>query len=176
MNRRGAIKDIVLFAGTVIILPSCLRDNGKTSIALKNLDITAHQENLLAEIASALIPRTEIPGAKETGSHLFVLKMLDDCYEKDVQLRFISGLNQFEETAKKRFGNSFITCNDEQKLQMLAEAERNEKFPEDVYEFYRIMKQRTIQGFMTSEYVLMNIKKYEMIPSVKYNGYAPVNK
>jgi hypothetical protein len=52
--------------------------------------------------------------------------------------------------------------------------ERNEGCSQDTYEFYKVMKQRTIQGFMTSRYVVMDVEKYEMIPSVKYNGYSPV--
>jgi hypothetical protein len=174
MERRAAIRDIILFAGSVIILPSCLNDSGKTSVALKNIDVTADQEKLLAEIASAIIPRTDIPGAKETGSHLFVLKMLDDCYEKDVQQKFIHGLGLLEERTKKRFNTSFISCTAVQQKQLLTEVEKKEGYPQDVYDFYSIMKERTIQGFMTSEYVVMQVQKYEMIPSVKYNGYFPV--
>lgn len=174
MERRAAIRDIVLFAGSIIILPSCLRNSGKTSVALKNIDITAGQEKLLAEIASTIIPRTDIPGARETGSHLYVLKMLDDCYEKNEQQKFIHGLELLEERTKKRFKASFINCTADQKKKILTEVEKKDGYPSDVYEFYSIMKERTIQGFMTSEYVVMQVQKYEMIPSVKYNGYFPV--
>jgi hypothetical protein len=174
MERRAAIRGIVLFAGSVIILPSCLGDSGKTSVALKNIDISAAQEKLLAEIASTIIPRTDIPGAKETGSHLFVLKMLDDCYEKDTQQKFIHGLELLEDRTKERFKTSFINCTADQQKQVLTEVEKKDGYPPDVYEFYSIMKDKTIQGFMTSEYVVMQVQKYEMIPSVKYNGYFPV--
>jgi hypothetical protein len=175
MERRAAIKDIVLFAGSIIILPSCLRDSGRASIALKNIDISLEQEKLLAEIASVIIPRTDIPGAREVGSHLFVLKMLDDCYEKEQQQQFINGLNELENSSRKRFNTSFVNGNNIQKHKLLMQVENKEGFDPDVYTFNSIMKERTIEGFMTSEYVLKNVVKYEMIPSVKYNGYYPVN-
>ncbi len=171
MKRRAALKDLVIIAGGITLLPSCLHHPGKASIALKNLDISADQERLLAEIASTIIPQTDTPGAREMGSHLFVLKMLDDCYEKDVQQKFIQGLYQLENSTKKRFGNSFVNCTVDQKEKVLQGVENKESYHAQVYDFYKIMKERTIQGYLTSKYVLLNIEKYELIPSVKYNGY-----
>jgi len=34
------------------------------------------------------------------------------------------------------------------------------------------MKERTLEGYLTSQYVLTNINKYEFIPSERYNGFA----
>lgn len=174
MKRRTALKELAIIAGGITLLPSCLHHKGKASIALKNIDISADQERLLAEISSTIIPQTNTPGAKEMGSHLFVLKMLDDCYEKDVQQKFVQGLDQLENSTKKRFGNSFVNCTHDQKQKMLEEVENKEGYYAQVYDFYQIMKERTIQGFLTSKYVVLNIQKYELIPSVKYNGYYPV--
>lgn len=171
MKRREALRDLVMIAGGITFLPSCLHNKEKASIALKNLDISADHERLLAEIASTIIPKTDTPGAREMGSHLFVLKMLDDCYEKGVQQRFVQGLNQLENSAKKRFGNSFVNCTVDQKEKVLLGVENKEAYPREVYDFYNIMKERTIQGYLTSKYVVLNIEKYEIIPSVKYNGY-----
>lgn len=174
MKRRAAIRDMVIIAGGFTLLPACTTHNGKASIALKNIDISADQERLLAEIASAIIPKTDTPGAKEVGSHLFVLKMLDDCYEKDVQQKFIAGLNELEKSTKKHFGNSFVNCTDGQKQKVLLGIENKEAYPQEVFDFYKIMKERTIQGYLTSKYVVINLEKYELVPSVKYNGYYRV--
>lgn len=174
MNRRIALKDLVIVAGGITLLPSCFNHAGKASIALKNFQINADQERLLAEIASTIIPKTDTPGAREMGSHLFVLKMLDDCYEKDVQQKFVQGLDQLENSTKKRFGNSFVNCTSDQKEKLLLGVENKELYQPEVYDFYNIMKERTIQGYQTSKYIVLNIEKYELIPSVKYNGYYPV--
>lgn len=174
MERRTALKDMVMIAGGITFLPSCLNKKKKATIALKNFEISADHERLLAEIASTLIPETDTPGAKEMGSHLFVLKMLDDCYEKDMQQKFVQGLDQLEDITKKQFSNLFIHCTADQKEKMLQVIENKELPSQEVYDFYNIMKERTIQGFLTSKYVVLNIQKYEIIPSVKYNGYYPV--
>ena len=171
MNRRAAIRDLVIIAGGITFLPSCLNKEGKASVALKNIDITADQEKLMAEVAETIIPQTDTPGAKELGSHLFVLKMLDDCYEKEDQQKFIRGLNELDQCTKNRYQHSFIQCTVRQREDILMSVENEETFPPNVFDFYKIMKDKTLQGYMTSRYVVMNIMKYEMIPSVPYNGY-----
>lgn len=174
MKRRVAIRNFIFIAGGITLIPSCLTQSGKASIALKNFDINADQEHLLAEMASTLIPQTDTPGAREVGAHLFVLKMLDDCYEKDVQQKFVQGIDELENSTKKRFGNSFVNCTAQQKQKVLQDVENKEAYPSEVFDFYKIMKERTIQGYLTSKYVVVNIQKYELVPSVKYDGYYPV--
>ncbi|WP_297821769.1 gluconate 2-dehydrogenase subunit 3 family protein [Segetibacter sp.] len=174
MKRRSAIRDLILIAGGITILPSFQNKPGKASLALKNMDISADQEKLLAEIASTIIPKTATPGAKELGSHLFALKMLDDCYEKEDQQIFLTGLKALDEVTKKRFQRSFMRCTPAQREKILLSVENKETFPPEVFSFYEIMKAKTLQGYMTSKYVVLNITKYEIIPSVPYNGYYRV--
>ncbi|RYY14322.1 MAG: gluconate 2-dehydrogenase subunit 3 family protein [Chitinophagaceae bacterium] len=174
MERRAVIRNLLTIAGGITLLPACLNNTGKASVELTNIDLSAADETLLAEIASTIIPQTDTPGAKEVGSHLFVLKMVDDCYEKEDQQNFVRGLNLLEKHTRQRFNKSFISCSNEQKKQMLEAIENKESFEPEVAAFYKIMKEKTIQGYMTSKYVVMDVLKYEMIPSVPYNGYHPV--
>lgn len=174
MKRRAAIKDLMIVAGSFVLVPSCLQQDGKASIALKHITITEAQENLLKGIASAIIPATDTPGAGELGCHLFALKMLDDCYEKEEQQKFIRGLKDLEAYTKSKYSQSFIKCNEQQQQEILNDIEGKKKEGIDINGFYEIMKEKTLQGYLTSKYVLTNINKYEFIPSEKYNGYAPV--
>ena len=174
MQRRSAIRHLFIVAGGILVLPSCINNEGKPSIKLKNFDINTDQENLLAEISDIIIPKTDTPGAKELGVHLFVLKMLDDCYEKNKQQLFLEGLEQLENSVRHQYGQSFIRCTEAQKQEVLLNIEEKKDFPETTFEFYQIMKQRTIQGYLNSKYVMTNLQVYEMIPSKKYNGYFPV--
>jgi hypothetical protein len=174
MKRRAAIRDLIMIAGGITILPACFNQQDKASVALRNVQISAEEEKLLAEVADTIIPPTDTPGAKELGAHLFALKMLDDCYEKEDQQKFISGLKALDESAKKRFQHSFLQCTTAQRENILLAIENKEQFPPEVFDFYKIMKAKTLQGYMTSKYVVLNIMKYEMIPSVPYNGYYPI--
>lgn len=173
MNRRSVFKNLAIVAGGILILPSCSQDKSKVSIQLNKLDINADQEALLAEIGETIIPATDTPGSKALNLHLFVLKMLDDCYEKEDQQKFIAGLNRLKEDTKKEFGDPFVRCTLAQRSQMLESIEKNKDTADEMKHFYEIMKGRTIQGYLNSKYVMTNIDVYEFIPGVPYNGYAP---
>jgi gluconate 2-dehydrogenase subunit 3-like protein len=174
MERRSAIRNLVIIAGGSILLPACKSTPENSSIPLKNIKINTDQERLLADIASTIIPKTDTPGAKEVGAHLFVLKMLDDLYEKEMQQRFIEGIKQLEAGTKTQFGKSFIDCTADQKQKILFGIESKKGYGQEVLDFYEIMKARTIEGYLTSKYVMTNLVKYEMIPTHKYDGYYPV--
>src|ERR1700693_5168461 len=106
MNRRTVIKNLALVIGGAALLPSCLRHNGGPSIHLKHLNISADQENLIGDVCETIIPKTDTPGAKGLNLHLFVLKMLDDCYKKKDQQAFMAGLVEFTDLVKKRYNKT----------------------------------------------------------------------
>lgn len=174
MKRRSAIRNLAIITGGFMLLPSCRSTPGNGSVSFKNFNINADQENLLAEIASTIIPATDIPGAKEVGAHLFVLKMLDDMYEKDVQQNFITGLDNLDAGTKKQFDKGFASCNVDQKQKVLLDIVNKKGYSKEVIDFFAIMKQRTVQGYLNSKYVMTNVIKYEFVPSHQYNGYYPV--
>jgi len=102
LNRRQALKRLAIITAGVSLIPSCMQDKNKASILLKNLQVGGDQEQLLAELAETIIPATDTPGAKDISAHLFVLKMMDDCYTKEDQQKFMRGLEQFEKETKNK--------------------------------------------------------------------------
>jgi len=174
MERRSVIRNLAMIAGGSLLLPACKNTPANSSIVLKNIQINADQEKLLAAIASTIIPRTDTPGAGELGAHLFVMKMVDDMYEEDVQQNFLKGLNQLEANTRKRFDNSFASCTADQQQKMLLDIESRKGQTSEILNFYAIMKQRTMEGYLSSKYVLRTLLKYELIPTEKYDGYYPV--
>ena len=173
MERRLVIKQILIMAGGLALLPSCLRDAGKSSVLLKNLDISLDQENLLAEIAETIIPKTSTPGAKELNIHLFVLKMLDDCYEPEEQERFVKGLEALKDKTQDLYGKSFMDLTVPERQELLVAIENDKEASAELASFYKIMKGKTIQGYLNSQYVMTNLIKWELVPG-RYNGYYPV--
>ncbi|WP_256005362.1 gluconate 2-dehydrogenase subunit 3 family protein [Pedobacter deserti] len=161
MNRRLAIKQIMIFGGGLALLPSGLRAAGKASVWLNHVRMDAAEEKLLGEIAEIIIPKTTTPGAKDLGLHLFVMKMVDDCYKPQDQKRFMSGLAAFkglDPTALK---------------EMVVQVNAGKAESDDIKAFFRIMKQQTINGYLNSKYVMTNLVKWELVPA-RYNGYFPV--
>jgi hypothetical protein len=172
MKRRTLLKCFLVVAGGTAVLPSCLHKESKASILLKNLSVTAEEETMLAEFAETLIPATATPGAKDTYSHLFALRMLDDCSEKEEQQAFIKGLKAVEEMVQANYKTSFTKATPAQRAAILTLLE-NKKGTADAQAFYKQMKNLTIQGYLTSKPVMGDIFRYELVPG-RYNAAFPV--
>jgi len=173
MERRIVIKQILIMAGGLALLPSCLKEAGKSTILLKNINIDLDQENLLGEIAETIIPRTDTPGAKELNLHLYVLKMLDDCYSDLEQKQFVNGIEQLKDFVHHRHAKSFNKLSITQRQNILLDLEKSKTLSPELFAFYTIIKQRTIKGYLNSKYVMTSLIKYELVPG-RYNGYFPV--
>ena len=129
----------------------------------------------MAEIAETIIPKTDTPGAKEIATHVYTLKMLDDCTEKEKQDAFVKGLNEINTISKKRFNNKFIDCTAPQRRDILTDIEAKNGYSKDVQSFYGMMKHFTIQGYITSKYVGTNLVIYELVPA-RFHGSFPIQK
>ncbi|MFT3701890.1 MAG: gluconate 2-dehydrogenase subunit 3 family protein [Agriterribacter sp.] len=173
MKRRSAIKNLMIIAGGIAIMPSCSNEPGKASIELKNLPVNAEQEALLADIAEAIIPKDTIPGAKDLKLHLFTLKMVDDCETPEAQKLFLSGLAAVDVLAKDKYGNAFTQCTPKQKMELLDTISKKDSASKEASAFIGMVKHRVTQGFMNSKLVMTDLKKYELVPG-RYNGYFKV--
>jgi hypothetical protein len=179
MQRRTALKQLMAVAGGAALLPACIKNIKQVSLDLKNLKVTPSQEELLAEIAETIIPSTETPGAKDLKLHQFVLRMVDDCYEPEAQQQFLAGLSAFDKMSNEKMGDSFIDLNKEKRESLLLELEAvkngdNEAEKEKaINKFYSDLKNLTVQGYMTAEYVMTNQLYYNMIPG-KFSGCVEV--
>lgn len=173
MQRRTVLKNLFFVAGGALVLPACLTNKEETSIPLRRLKIDGSQEKLLAEISETIIPATATPGAKDTYAHVFALKVVDDCMEKDVQEKFVKGLDEVNAMAKKRFNKSFINSSPAQRQSIISDLETKKVTGENIDAFYTNIKSLTVQGFLQSKYVMTSVHPYELVPG-RYNGFAPV--
>ena len=107
MDRRTVIKNLALVIGGTVLLPSCLHRDGFSYIQLKHIKLDQGQEALIADICETIIPKTKTPGAKDLNLPQFVLKMLDDCYNKKDQLAFATGLEEFKNQVSKKYNKDF---------------------------------------------------------------------
>jgi Gluconate 2-dehydrogenase subunit 3 len=173
MDRRSGIKKLLIISAGVALLPSCLHEEKKTSLSLKNIKIDGRDEELLWEISGTIIPKTDSPGAKDVSAHLFALMMIDDCYAPADQDKFVKGLNDFREFAEKKSGNSFVKCSGSQKKEILQFIESKKGVPDDMAFFYSTTKKLAIQAFTSSQYYLTKVHLYQLVPG-KFYGCVPV--
>jgi hypothetical protein len=174
VNRRTAIRQFLFVSAGIVLVQACNEEKNKASIILKNMEIDANQEGMLGELTETIIPKTNTPGAKDISAHLFVLKMVDDCFKNDDRQSFVNGLVAFENRAKAKFGTSFSSLKSSDREQFLTEMESKKDSDEVDVKFYKTTKQLTIRAYTTSQFYLTNVQVYKLIPG-PYSGCVPVN-
>jgi Gluconate 2-dehydrogenase subunit 3 len=173
INRRTLIKQFLFVAAGAAIVPACVQeDKNKSSLLLKNFVLTGEQEQALVELAETIIPETSTPGAKSVYAHLFVLKMIDDCYTKEDQQKFVKGLDLLNEAARKKHDQSFAKCSKDQRAELVAAINGKTDIDSNLAYCYATAKQLTIQGYTSSKFYLTNVQVFKMIPG-KYRGCIP---
>jgi hypothetical protein len=172
MQRRSAIKNIALTIGGAILLPSWANAWNRESLQHSKF-ISPSQDVLLAEIVETIIPKTNTPGAKDLNVHQFVQRMVMDCYDKKAQETFSKGFDLVESSAKSNFSKTFMECDAKQRLEVLNKMSNSDN--SDEKNFVQLVKGLTIRGYLNSEYVMINIRKYEFAPA-RYHGCVPIKK
>jgi hypothetical protein len=173
MNRRELIRNFLLIYSAATLVPSCIHDEKKSSLALKNLQVSEEEESTLESLTETIIPQTDSPGAKALQSHLFILMMVDECRTAKERETFTKGLDQFITFAKEKMGTDFIKATPPQKTDFLKEIEKKNNIPEDLLSFYSTTKRLTIQSFTSSEYFLTKVQVYDMVPG-RWHGCFPL--
>ncbi len=173
MQRRSAIKNLALTIGGTIVLPAWANAWSKESLQNNTFKISYSQEALLAEIVETIIPKTDTPGAKELGADKFILKMVADCYDKKSQDIFAKGLVFVDELSKKENGKTFVESDSTQKLNTLKKMSTSQN--SDDKGFIQLVKGLTIDGYLVSEYVMTNLRIFEMVPG-RFHGCVPIKK
>ena len=171
MKRRHAVKSLATSLGALLTLPAWANSWTPQSVALSSPFFNAPHEDLLIDIVSTIIPEGDKPGAKSLGVPNFIQKMVVDCFEKKAQEDFKIGLDTIEKTAQQAYNQSFIKLTAAQKEEILRGLSNSEDILQK--EFFKAIKNLTIQGYTTSEYVMVNYYKYEMAPGHFY-GCVPV--
>lgn len=182
MDRREALRKTALLMGAAVsasaltgILQGC---KATPELTYTPQFFTEDQARIVMEVAEIIIPKTDTPGAKDTGVPGFIDLMLKDCYKKEDQDRFIAGLTSFDEEAKKAYGDSFIYCKPEQQVELvtkvhaaaLAEAKENKEAKRP---FILMAKELTLLGFFTSEPGATQVLQYIAVPG-SYKGCIPL--
>ncbi len=170
MNRRTALRNVVIISAGAGLLPSCMNED-KSLIPLKNISVTGSQEKMLAELTKAIIPKTKnFIGANDLKAHEFVLTMVDDCTSPEDQKKFTDGLEAFDKLSHDKFGQLFTSYTPEQKHELLADIENKKDIPEDALKFYGTVKRYTVQSFTSSKEYMTDIRKYNMVPGPDFKG------
>jgi hypothetical protein len=161
MKRRNLLKSLSIGATSIITLPNWASGWNQNSLEKSN-HFTASEDELLGEIMEIFIPETNTPGAKELAVHKLIQKIVVDCYGKESAEKLSSNLLIFNNLSKGQTGADFIKLSADNRLAFLKTIEKSDN--NGMAEFYKQLKQMTIEGYMKSEWAMVNIQKYEWAP------------
>ncbi len=137
------------------------------------------QARLVSEVAEIILPKTDTPGAKDVGVPNFIDMLVKDCYKEEDQKKFLDGLAQFEEGAKKELGDSFIASSAEDQLKYVKKvhdeavnaAKSDQTAPRP---FILKLKELTMLGYFVSEPGATKVLQYIAVPGA-YKGCIPLS-
>lgn len=172
MQRRSALKNLTMAVGGLMSLPAWASSWTPESIGSFST-LSVMEEDTLAEIVETIIPETATPGAKSLKVHQFAMRMINDCYGEEAQKNLKQGLVLTDTAAKQIYSKPFVECDKTQRMDLLNKMAGSTNQP--AKQFVSMIKNLTIQGYQNSEYVMVNIQKYNMAPGF-YHGCVPVKK
>ena len=175
MDRRELLRAIAALTGCAFVGADRAFANAPSSDAF-----TLTQIALFDEIAEAILPRTDTPGAKDAQVGAFCARYSAACYTPANLAILCAGLGDIDIRSRKAYGADFINSTNTQKQQLLididAEAKRharelgdgNDKPPH----WFTLFKQLTLLGFFTSEAGATRVARYRPVPG-PYKGMVP---
>ena len=167
MNRRNSLKALLAAAGGVVSLPAWAQQWTKADLPPDAGVFSATEQQTLASIADTIIPAGNTLGALSVGVDRFLVGLLENCYEADVQQNVKKQLASLNAKAKAEHQHDFYGCDQAQREKLiLGFASAEDKAAKD---FFDLMKSETIRGFNTSKEVMVGYLKYKMVPG-HYHG------
>jgi gluconate 2-dehydrogenase gamma chain len=182
IDRREALRKTALLMGAAVsasalagILQGC---KARPDLTYTPDFFTKEQAELVSELSEVIIPRTDTPGAKDAGVPGFIDKILKECYTKGDQDFYLTGLAEFDATAKSLFGDSFVYLAPEKQLEFVkaqneAAVKMSKENPDATRPFILTTKELTLLGFFTSEPGATQVLQYEAVPG-SYKGCIPL--
>jgi len=168
MDRRKAIKNLAIVSGGLITLPQWMVSCGVSDTTIHQTSFSIVEQKILASITDTIIPAGNSIGALSVGVDKFLQKLIDDCYEKDVQGNVKTQLKSLEESAKATNKKSFAECIQKQREELLLKFSASQKKEEK--DFFDTIKSETIRGFNTSQQVMQEYLDYKVAPGHYYGS------
>jgi hypothetical protein len=168
MDRRKALKNIAIVSGGLITLPQWMVSCGVSDTTLHQTSFSLVEQNILASITDTIIPAGNSIGSLSVGVDKYLQKLIDDCYEKNVQENIKARLKALDETAKTTHKNAFADCSQAQREALLLKFSTSQKKEEK--DFFDTIKSETIKGFNTSQKVMTEYLGYKVAPGHYYGS------
>lgn len=183
MNRRQVLQRAAYLMGGALSAPAVLGLlNGcapkKEEALWQPVFFSKEQGAIVADVAEIIIPRTKTPGAKDVGVPGFIDTMLKDVYEQEDRDRYLAGLKEFDDAARKAHGKPFVELSKAQQTEQVQKFNDDAVATELAYDprpknlkrpFILMTRELTLLGFFCSEPGATQVLQYVAVPG----GYQP---
>ena len=180
MNRREVLHLLGGIAVGPMLLPPSpegLWDLGRTIHARlarrtgRSLD--AQRMELVTHIAELILPETDTPGARSVKVPEFIDLMLTEWYPATERDRFLQGLADIDARGRRDHGGVFLDLRAADQSALLRALDGVKGAEGSAEDAFATLKRLTIFGYFTSEVVMKDIGRYQVIPG-RFDGCIPV--
>lgn len=176
MNRRDAIRNVVLLMGSALTVSSLtVFQSGCAPSKEKETGVfSAEHKRFFDTIADIILPETDSPGAKEAKVGALIAVMLEDCYSAEDRNKILQSLQEIEELGSQSFNKPFTSLALDQQTQLIENLDKEaytlaSEDRKNIHEGYRIIKELTLLGYFTSEPGATQALNYIMAPG-RFDG------
>ncbi|MBT8218201.1 MAG: gluconate 2-dehydrogenase subunit 3 family protein [Bacteroidia bacterium] len=129
MKRRDALKNTGLFVGISLsagaistLFQSC--KEAQSADIWKPDFIPEDLVDLVAEIAETILPKTDLPGAKDLKIHQFLDRAWSLFYKPEIKQHIMKGLLAFDDDCKAATGKQYLALSEEERHNYLVELDK----------------------------------------------------
>ena len=130
------------------------------------------QMALVRAVADTIIPRTDTPSATDVGVQDFVNVIFAEHAKDDERAAFLAGLAAIDARAVSSGGAPFAALAADARGKLVEELEKGKRDVEPAQSWWRL-KGLVVHGYFTSEPVMKNVLKVEIMPG-RFEGAAPI--
>ena len=117
-------------------------------------------------LTEIIIPTDDKPGAKEAEAARFIDFLVFSAAEfrPSMQKEWTAGLATLDRLSRGKFTRPFLELSEDERVELLTEMslpERDPKSSHDGYEFYRMIKETTVEAFYSSRVGLIDVLGYQ---------------
>jgi hypothetical protein len=175
MERRDLLRALAS-ATALIVLPNDKALAAWSRVAAgsvaPNGGLTGAQMALVRAVADTLIPRTDTPSATDVGVHRFVDVIVSEQLSDEERAAGLAGLDAVNARAMSESNVVFADLSAEAKGKFIESLESGARDADPAKTYWRL-KGLIVHGYFTSEPVMKDVLKYQVMPG-KFEGAAPV--
>lgn len=173
MNRRTSLKTLGIVSGGLVSLPAWAQNWSVSSIGISASSFSDLEKRLISAVVGTIIPDHDNIGALALGVDTFLIRLFDQCYEKEVVLNIKTQLITLNQKTLDSLKVSFPDAEQIKREEIFLTF--NNETNADEKSFYDLMKSETVRGFRTSKVIMREYYDYKVAPG-HYYGCVDITK